>query len=255
MNTLLSTVCVASMLSAVCLVLPAAAQTVEATCELHYRDRILGEGPCTAEQLDNDTVILDGVVSENGKTYKAIINNRSNYGTLIGAGTFTLAEGKLISNEPTRVIFGNDYEIDLILPNSARASVSDQQLAVGAAGLLIGALFASALDNDGGNVRTESFQTVCGVIVAGETTEDLCTVEDTYTGNAKTKTVLRYPDIAFEFVWGEGDDVTISYPGSDPQPASYSTSEGETDVFGANTTYFYISDPQLARREVQNFQP
>lgn len=321
--------------------LTADAQTVEATCELHYRDRLLGTGPCTAEQLDDNTVILDGVVSENGKTYKAIINNRSNYGTLIGAGTFTLAEGKLVSNQPTRVIFGNDYEIDLFLPDSVRASSSssEEQLAAGAAGLLIGALFASALSNDApaptagqtsgpvptlqdlvgvrgrdgetqlqqrgytflktektdtesfsfytepntancvavitadgayreivytepvdceadaADIRTESFQTVCGVIVEGQTTRYLCNVEDVYANTTKTKTVLTYPDISFEYIWGEGDNLTVNSQGANPIQATYSTSEGETDIFFDDKTYFYYSDPQAAQFEVQNFQP
>jgi hypothetical protein len=115
--------------------LPAMAQQFEGRCELHYRDQIIGEGPCTATQSNdaNQTVTVKGTISENGENYLAIINNRSNYGTLIGAGTFTLAEGKLVSNSATRVIFGNHYELDIFL--------SDEEVIKGAAQQLIQELF------------------------------------------------------------------------------------------------------------------
>ena len=108
------------------------AQTIEAKCELHYRDKLIGEGVCTATQTD-ETVVVKGTVEENGQKYTAIINNKSNYGTLIGAGTFILAEGKLVSNDSTRVIFGNHYELDI--------NVSGEDIVKGAAQQLIEELF------------------------------------------------------------------------------------------------------------------
>lgn len=133
MNRLASSVVLTAILAGINL--PALAQQFEGRCELHYRDQILGEGPCTATQSNdaNQTVTVKGTISENGETYIAIINNRSNYGTLIGAGTFTLAEGKLVSNSPTRVLFGNHYELDI--------SVSDDEIIEGAAQQLIQELF------------------------------------------------------------------------------------------------------------------
>lgn len=133
MNRLVSSVLMAGILAGISL--PAMAQQFEGRCELHYRDQIIGEGPCTATQTSdaNQTVTIKGTISENGENYIAIINNRSNYGTLIGAGTFTLAEGKLVSNDSTRVIFGNHYELDIF--------VSDEEVIKGAAQQLIQELF------------------------------------------------------------------------------------------------------------------
>lgn len=111
---------------------PAQAQEFEGTCELHYRDTVIGRGNCTANQVD-DTVTVKGLIEENGERYTAIINNRSNYGTLLGAGTFVLAEGKLVSNDATRVIFPNHYELDIF--------VSDEEIVKGAAQQLINELF------------------------------------------------------------------------------------------------------------------
>jgi hypothetical protein len=110
--------------------LPAMAQQFEGRCELHYRDQIIGEGPCTATQTSdaNQTVTIKRTISENGENYIATINNRSNYGTLIGAGTFTLAEGKLISNDSTCVIFGHHYELDIFLSDQEVIKGATQQL-------------------------------------------------------------------------------------------------------------------------------
>lgn len=317
----------------------AKAQTVEASCELHYRDTLVGQGPCTASQ-NGDLVTINATLEGSGQTYSARIDNRSNYGTLTGAGVFTLAEGKLVSNDPTRVIFGNHYELDVFPPGGREAA--DQEISKGAAAALVGALFAGAVisaatqddapaqpatsgpvpalqdligvrgrDGEGqlqqrgytflknektdtesfsfysepstancvavitadgvyreivytepvdcqaddADTRTESFQTVCGVIVDGQTNSYLCDLENTYANTTLTKTVLNYPDITFEYVWGEGNTVTVNSQGANPISATYSTSEGETDIFLDDRTYFYYSDRGAAEFEVQNFQP
>jgi hypothetical protein len=247
--------------------LPSLAQQlkVDARCELHYRDTIVGEGPCTATQ-DGDNVNVKGTISENGKNYLAIINNRSNYGTLIGAGTFPLAEGKLVANDSTRVIFDNYYELDIILPSGGGATVN-RSSNKGAAAALIGALFAgaviSATQNDGGsstpaqsgNTRTDSFESVCGVIQDGQPTRYRCTVEDIYENEQKVRTILRYPDITFEVIWGQGNSLTLNSEGVRPIPGTYATSEGETDIITDEKTWFYYSDKGIAEFEVRNFQP
>jgi hypothetical protein len=158
------TTLVAGALANVALPVHAQQLNVNARCELHYRDTIIGEGPCTAAQKDN-SVVVKGTISENGKSYEAIINNRSNYGTLIGADTFILAEGKLVSNDPTRVLFGNDYELDIILPSSASTTVS-RSSDTGAAAALIAAIFAGAVigaTQDSGSAPRQTEGNVTGL--------------------------------------------------------------------------------------------
>lgn len=104
-------------------------------------------------------------------------------------------------------------------------------------------------------MRTETFETVCGVIVDGQNYRYLCEASDQYEGQNKVKTTLRYPDIEFQLVWKSGNQVRIDTTGASSIEATYSTSEGETDIFTSEKTYFYISDKDLAIMEVQNFQP
>jgi hypothetical protein len=100
-----------------------------------------------------------------------------------------------------------------------------------------------------------SFKTVCGVIVNSETTRYLCDVSDEYEDGKLSKTTLRFPDIVFTLVWLEGDRVRMETEGVVPQEATFSISEGETDIFVSDKTYFYYSDPELAIMEVKNFRP
>ena len=104
-------------------------------------------------------------------------------------------------------------------------------------------------------LRTETFETVCGVIVDGQNYRYLCEALDQYEGNNRVKTTLRYPDIELQLVWKSGNQVRIDTTGTSSIEATYSTSEGETDIFTSEKTYFYISDQGLATIELQNFQP
>ena len=104
-------------------------------------------------------------------------------------------------------------------------------------------------------LRTETFKTVCGVIVGQENYRYLCEVSEQYKGNNKVKTTLRYPDIELQLTWKQGNQVRIDTTGASSIEATYSTSEGETDIITSEKTYFYISDKDLAAMEVQNFQP
>ncbi|OEU48162.1 MAG: hypothetical protein BA862_05675 [Desulfobulbaceae bacterium S3730MH12] len=89
-----------------------------ARCTLTYKiDNMLSvnaEGPCTFFQT-GDIVNVQGTVEENGQTYIANIDNSKNEGLLIGAGTFTLAHGKLTKNESTEVVWPNGYVLKIIL--------------------------------------------------------------------------------------------------------------------------------------------
>jgi hypothetical protein len=109
------TVSLSSTLLALGFGLPSFAQTeltFEGTCKLSFQNEVVGEGECTAVQ-SNDIVTVKATVSENNQKYTAIINNDKNSGLLIGAGTFPLANGELVSNEATKVIFPNSYILEI----------------------------------------------------------------------------------------------------------------------------------------------
>ena len=89
-----------------------------ARCMLTYKiDNMLSvnaEGQCTFFQA-GDIVNIQGTVEENGQKYIANIDNGKNEGLLIGAGTFTLAHGKLAKNDPTEIVWPNGYVLKIIL--------------------------------------------------------------------------------------------------------------------------------------------
>lgn len=86
------------------------AQEVELTgrCHLTYKNSVNAKGPCTIHQV-GETVTIKGTVEENGQKYLAIINNGKNEGVILGAGTFTLADGKLATNKSDEVSWPNGY--------------------------------------------------------------------------------------------------------------------------------------------------
>lgn len=107
-----------------------------------------------------------------------------------------------------------------------------------------------------GHPGSDSFQTVCGVIVGGKTSRYLCEATDLAADKGVQRTALRFPDNELLLVWGDGKRVDVQIEGpAAPIPATYSTSEGETDVFLAGKTYFYYSDRGLAAMEVKHFKP
>jgi hypothetical protein len=82
--------------------------TLTRQCQLSYKDSVNAKGTCTVRQT-GDTVTVSGTVEENGQKYVAIITNSKNEGLLMGAGTFTLADGRLASNQPDSVRWPNGY--------------------------------------------------------------------------------------------------------------------------------------------------
>lgn len=124
-------------------------------------------------------------------------------------------------------------------------------------------VFAPASDCRGGGSagggedhydHEDKFDTVCGVIVEGQTYRYRCKAVDFYDGSRKVKTALHYPDMNMRVVWKSGNTVVLHFEGMNPQDATYSSSEGETDIFYEGKTYFYISDKGAARMEVEHFR-
>ncbi|MBW1749865.1 MAG: hypothetical protein JRJ37_04040 [Deltaproteobacteria bacterium] len=110
---------------------------------------------------------------------------------------------------------------------------------------------------DGSNVAQEQrdkFSTVCGVAVDGQPYRYRCEVVDVYKGSQLTKTVLHYPDLKIKLLWHGRNSVTVRMEGMHDQETRYSTSEGETRFRFSDKTYFYISNKDAARREVDNFR-
>jgi hypothetical protein len=101
--------------------------------------------------------------------------------------------------------------------------------------------------------KSGSFETVCGVMVGGKNYRYRCTVEDHYQDSRKTSTTLRYPDQTINMVWKPGRYVDLQFEGMVPKSARYATSEGETNFVFEDKTYFYYSDKEVARREIQHF--
>jgi hypothetical protein len=101
---------------------------------------------------------------------------------------------------------------------------------------------------------SDSFDTVCGVIVGGKDSPYRCRVTDQFAGGQKTRTTLRFPDQTIELSWRAGKRVGLQFEGMAPKEASYSSSEGETNWVFEGKTYYYFSDKDRARSEVQRLR-
>lgn len=97
------------------------------------------------------------------------------------------------------------------------------------------------------------FATVCGVIVEGKHYRYKCRVEGAAPGG-RGRTVLRYPDQNITLNWRGGRRVSVTFEGMKAQPATFSTSEGNTQFVFEGKTYFYTSDPGAAEMEVKHFK-
>jgi hypothetical protein len=113
---------------------------------------------------------------------------------------------------------------------------------------------AGAGGGAGGFDRKDAFDTVCGVIVSGKNYRYRCKAEDFYRGEKKVETALYYPDQTIRLVWQGSNQVELRFEGMVPQHARFATSEGETNFQFEDKTYFYISNKDAARMEVEHFQ-
>lgn len=100
----------------------------------------------------------------------------------------------------------------------------------------------------------DPFETVCGAIVDGKTYRYRCKAVDFRRDGRTVRTALHYPDQKIVLVWKSATSAKVHFEGMNPQEARVSTSEGETDFFFEDRTYFYISNRDAARLEVQNFR-
>jgi hypothetical protein len=102
--------------------------------------------------------------------------------------------------------------------------------------------------------KSDSFETVCGVIVGGKDSAYRCRVTDHYAGGQKARTTLRFPDQTIELTWQTRNRVGLQFEGMQPKDARYSNSEGETNWVFEGKTYYYFSDKDRARSEVQRLR-
>lgn len=73
---------------------------------------------------------------------------------------------------------------------------------------------------------SDSFQTVCGVIIDRKTHSYLCTVTEIKGNKGIERTALRFPDQEIQLVWGKGKQVDVLFEGlTSATPATYSTDE------------------------------
>jgi hypothetical protein len=100
--------------------------------------------------------------------------------------------------------------------------------------------------------KTDSFETVCGVMVGGQDHSYRCEVVDHYKDGTKTSTTLRFPDQTLNMVWKSGKQVELHFEGMAARTVRYSDSEGEVDFVFEDKTYYYFSDKGRARMEVEH---
>jgi hypothetical protein len=91
-----------------------AQEDVEARCTLTYEESVDVEGPCSILE-EGQIVRIKGTAEETGQVYIASIDNGKDEELLIGAGTFTVADGKLAKNEETKVVWPNGYVLTIEL--------------------------------------------------------------------------------------------------------------------------------------------
>jgi len=105
-----------------------------------------------------------------------------------------------------------------------------------------------------GPVPKNGFETVCGVTVEGRPYRYRCVVSGARPGKNGEKTVLRFPDQTLTLEWRKGDTVRLHFEGMNPANTRFSTYEGETQFEFEGKTYFYVSNRDLAEREVRSLR-
>jgi hypothetical protein len=96
-------------------------------------------------------------------------------------------------------------------------------------------------------------RTVCGVFVDGKPIRYVCSVVGG--DQRRAPTTLRFPDMVMVLHWQAGNRVRIELEGAQPIEATWTESEGETNVVTPEKTWFYISDRGMAAREVRSMAP
>ncbi len=108
-------------------------------------------------------------------------------------------------------------------------------------------------DSGEASERKDEFATVCGVVVNREPHRYRCKAVDFYQGSQKTRTALHFPDQIMRLRWHDGQKVSVHVESMETRQTRVSVSEGETNFILDGKTYFYISNKDAARREVENF--
>lgn len=184
-------------------------------------------------------------------------NNSASYFNILAPGENEVAmfNGSTNSNQYEGTLpKSGDYKIRVYMMRSAarRNEVANYRLEMIVSGA--GNADSGGDSTVGSRPRKDEFASVCGVIVHSANYRYRCKVEDSYSGGRKTQTVLYYPDQTIRLVWKSADRVELNFEGMTPQNARYSTSEGETDFFFQDKSYFYISNKDAARQEVSSFR-
>lgn len=125
-------------------------------------------------------------------------------------------------------------------------------------GRLASIIYAPNAECVGGQAHTGGSEgkvnTVCGVITGGQTYRYRCEAVDKVVEGGHKVTVLNYPDQKVTLHWLQGKEVGVEREGMNTVQATFSTSEGETDIVVGDMTYFYISDKNAAAMELKNFK-
>ena len=108
---------------------------------------------------------------------------------------------------------------------------------------------ASGADAEG------TFETVCGVIVDGETYRDRCKVRNEgCEGEGHCRTILTYPDNELRLDWGKNHEVKVTIEGLEPVDATTTFESGQTRFEMDGKTYFFYRSQDRARKELAKFR-
>ena len=86
-------------------------ETQETTCRLIYKSDFNTQGPCTVSP-QGSLLTVDGLLSQDGRRFIAVLDTASNEGMLVSATTvMTLAYGKVGSSTPNTYVWNNGHAL------------------------------------------------------------------------------------------------------------------------------------------------
>jgi hypothetical protein len=91
-------------------------------------------------------------------------------------------------------------------------------------------------------------RTPCGVMLDGEPVRYVCSVVGG--DQRRAPTTLRFPDLVLVLDWQDAGRVQVGIEGSQPIDATWAEAEGETTITAPEKTWFFVSDPERAAREL-----
>lgn len=90
--------------------------SVTGTCVLSYLGKIYANGACEGTISDDALTDLSGTADGSGASWQLVIDGAAGTGVLIGADTFVLADGEILSNQGgASYVWQNGYALDFMM--------------------------------------------------------------------------------------------------------------------------------------------